>query len=155
MMSSFLAVIGGSHMRGPVLLGQPSLALRKMKYLTPDELRDYIARLQLEKDRVTARLAARQKAGVTSPHDMAATRLERRLEALTEQARRYWAAQGGGGQGGDEDLREAQDGNTRGGNDVPRPAQGETSRGGDEAPRATQGGGNETEPAEFVHGCFP
>ena len=74
-------------MKGPKFLGQPSPALQKMQYLTPAELRDYITRLKVEKDRITARLAARQKAGVASRHDQAATRLERRLIALTEAAR--------------------------------------------------------------------
>jgi hypothetical protein len=106
-------------MKGPKFLGQPSPALRKMHYLTPDELRDYIVRLQVEKDRIAVRLAARQKAGATTDHDKSAARLERRLDGLMEQARRYWAAQGGGGHDGNETPRAVQGGGNRGGNVAP------------------------------------
>jgi hypothetical protein len=95
-------------MKGPKFLGQPSPALRRMHNLTPDELRDYIARLKVEKERIAVRLAARQKAGAATSHDQPASRLERRLDGLMEQARRYWAAQGGGGQGGNEAPRSPQ-----------------------------------------------
>ena len=107
-------------MQGPKFLGQPSPALRRMKYLTPDELVQYIANLKVEKDRITARLAARQKAGATTQHDAVALKLEQRLGELIEQARRFWMAQGGGG--GNEAPRATRDGNSRGGDDAPRPA---------------------------------
>jgi hypothetical protein len=87
-------------MKGPRFLNQPSPALKKMRYLTPEELRDYIARLQQEKDRITARLDARKKAGAKTDHDVPAIRLERRLGELISQAKRYWAAQGGMWSGG-------------------------------------------------------
>jgi flagellar motility protein MotE (MotC chaperone) len=65
-----------------------------MQYLTPEELRVHLARLEEERARIAARLQTREQAGVSATmRESKAAKLERRLGHLIEQGQRILSTQ--------------------------------------------------------------